>query len=66
MTFQVMYEAVIKKDSQFDGLFYTCVKTTGIFCRPVCTAKKPKKENIEFVDSIKSAISKGLQTLQNL
>lgn len=59
MTFQVMYEAVIKKDSQFDGLFYTCVKTTGIFCRPVCTARKPKKENIEFVDSIKSAINKG-------
>jgi len=36
-----MYQAIIEKDSQFEGVFFTAVKTTGIFCRPTCTARKP-------------------------
>jgi len=43
-----MYAAVVAKDAEFDGLFYLAVKTTGIFCRPVCPAKKPRPENVEY------------------
>jgi len=35
------------------------VKTTGIFCRPLCTARKPKKENVEFFETAKAAMSSG-------
>lgn len=54
-----MYQAVIEKDTQFEGVFFTAVKTTGIFCRPTCTARKPKMENVEFVFSAKEAFQKG-------
>ncbi len=43
-----LYRALLNKDSSFEGIFIVGVKTTGIFCRPTCTARKPKKENIEF------------------
>ena len=43
-----MYRAFVNRDSTYEGIFFVGVKTTGIFCRPTCTAKKPKKENIEF------------------
>ncbi|MCF0072746.1 methylated-DNA--[protein]-cysteine S-methyltransferase [Dyadobacter sp. CY261] len=54
-----MYQAIIEKDTQFEGVFFTAVKTTGIFCRPTCTARKPKMENVEFVFSVKDAFQKG-------
>lgn len=54
-----MYQAILDKDPAFEGVFFTCVKTTGIFCRPVCTARKPKPENVEFVDTAKAALGKG-------
>ena len=54
-----MYQAIIEKDSQFEGVFFTAVKTTGIFCRPTCTARKPRIENVEFVFSTKEAFQKG-------
>ncbi|MCI0707274.1 MAG: helix-turn-helix domain-containing protein, partial [Ignavibacteriae bacterium] len=59
LTAQRMYQAILDKDTSFEGIFYTCVKTTGIFCRPVCTARKPKPENVEFVRSTREAIAKG-------
>lgn len=43
-----MYRALTEKDASFDGVFIVGVKTTGIFCRPVCPARLPKLENIEF------------------
>jgi len=48
LNFEVMYKAILEKNKKFEGIFFTAVKTTGIFCRPSCTARKPKKENIEF------------------
>jgi AraC family transcriptional regulator, regulatory protein of adaptative response / methylated-DNA-[protein]-cysteine methyltransferase len=54
-----MYDALIKKDSQFEGLFYAAVKTTGIFCRATCTARKPKKENVEFFETTREALVNG-------
>jgi AraC family transcriptional regulator of adaptative response/methylated-DNA-[protein]-cysteine methyltransferase len=54
-----MYQAIIEKDSRFEGIFFTAVKTTGVFCRPTCTARKPKKENVEFFNSSLEAFKKG-------
>jgi len=54
-----MYNALLNKDSSFEGIFFVGVKSTGIFCRPTCTAKKPKKENVEFFPSIKEALQYG-------
>jgi AraC family transcriptional regulator of adaptative response/methylated-DNA-[protein]-cysteine methyltransferase len=54
-----MYRALVERDSTFEGTFFVGVKTTGIFCRPTCRAKKPKEENVEFFPSIKEALSYG-------
>lgn len=43
-----MLRAFLARDAAYDGLFWTGVRTTGIFCRPTCTARKPKPENVEF------------------
>jgi AraC family transcriptional regulator, regulatory protein of adaptative response / methylated-DNA-[protein]-cysteine methyltransferase len=59
LTESEMYNAMLNKDSSFEGSFIAAVKTTGIFCRPVCTARKPKKENVEFFNNTKEAILKG-------
>ncbi len=55
----IFYKALLEKDSSFEGSFIVGVKTTGIFCRPTCTARKPKRENVEFFPSTKEAILKG-------
>jgi AraC family transcriptional regulator of adaptative response/methylated-DNA-[protein]-cysteine methyltransferase len=54
-----MYNALLKKDSSFEGIFFVAVKTTGIFCRPTCTARKPKRENVEFFPTSREAIIHG-------
>lgn len=59
LTEEIMYRAIVEKDSSFEGLFYTAVKTTGIFCRPSCTARKPKLENVEFLKTTKECMLKG-------
>lgn len=55
------YTALIQKDKTYDGAFYVGVKTTGIFCRTVCTARKPKRENVDFYDTIQEAMSAGFR-----
>jgi AraC family transcriptional regulator, regulatory protein of adaptative response / methylated-DNA-[protein]-cysteine methyltransferase len=59
LTAEIMYKAILEKDTSFEGVFFTAVKTTGIFCRPSCTARKPKLENIEFLKTSKECILKG-------
>ncbi len=54
-----MYKALVERDSSFEGLFIVGVKTTGIFCRPTCSARKPKKENVEFFIDQNQAIAAG-------
>lgn len=54
-----MYKASLEKNPEFEGIFWMGVKTTGIFCRPTCTARKPKPENVEFFETTKEAIQKG-------
>ena len=43
-----MQLAFLNSDATYDGIFFTAVKTTGIFCRPSCAARKPLPENVEF------------------
>lgn len=43
----VYYNAMLARDHRFDGKFFVGVKTTGIYCRPICPAK-PKRKNVEF------------------
>jgi AraC family transcriptional regulator of adaptative response/methylated-DNA-[protein]-cysteine methyltransferase len=59
LTKEIMYAALLDKDARYNGQFYACVMTTGIFCRPTCTAKKPLKENVEFFRTTHEAISHG-------
>lgn len=56
-----MYEALVNKDSSFEGVFFAAVTTTGIFCRPTCTARKPKPENVRFFPTAKSALAYGFR-----
>lgn len=59
-----MYRALVERDQSFEGLFYACVRTTGIFCRPTCHARKPKPENVEFAPSIQEALHRGYRPCQ--
>jgi AraC family transcriptional regulator of adaptative response/methylated-DNA-[protein]-cysteine methyltransferase len=59
LTESEMYQALLNKDVSYEGSFIAAVKTTGIFCRPTCTARKPKKENVEFFNNTKEAILSG-------
>ena len=59
LTFQQKYRIILNKDTSYEGIFFTAVKTTGIFCRPSCSARKPKIENIEFFNTVSDAIQNG-------
>ncbi|MCX7077808.1 MAG: trifunctional transcriptional activator/DNA repair protein Ada/methylated-DNA--[protein]-cysteine S-methyltransferase [Pseudomonas sp.] len=54
-----MVRAMLERDTAYEGVFFTAVKTTGIFCRPTCTARKPKPENVEFFAHVDDALSAG-------
>ncbi len=54
-----LYQAIVVKDKDSEGKFYTAVKTTGIFCNPTCTAKIPKQDNIVFYKTTKDALLDG-------
>jgi AraC family transcriptional regulator of adaptative response/methylated-DNA-[protein]-cysteine methyltransferase len=53
------YEAVQRRDPALDGVFFVAVKTTGIYCRPVCRARTPLARNIVFYPSAASAERAG-------
>ncbi|MFT4094567.1 MAG: methylated-DNA--[protein]-cysteine S-methyltransferase [Niabella sp.] len=59
LTDDIMYNALLKKDASFEGQFFVAVKTTGIFCRPSCTARKPKRENVTFYFTAKECMLNG-------
>lgn len=42
------YRALVAHDARFDGAFFVGVKTTGVYCRPVCRARTPRRERCEF------------------
>lgn len=61
LTFQEKYDAYCRSDSLYEGVFITAVKTTGIFCRPTCNARNPKRENVTFFDTTQEAIQSGFR-----
>lgn len=54
----VFYQAMLARDYRFDGKFFVAVKTTGVYCRPICPAR-PKRENVEFFPSAVTAEKAG-------
>jgi AraC family transcriptional regulator of adaptative response/methylated-DNA-[protein]-cysteine methyltransferase len=54
-----MIAAYMARDAAYDGVFFTAVRTTGIFCRPTCPARKPRPENVEFFASARDALFSG-------
>ena len=53
---QTFYQAMIKNDSEYEGIFFVGVTTTGVFCRPTCPARKPKLVNCEFFRTAEEAL----------
>jgi AraC family transcriptional regulator, regulatory protein of adaptative response / methylated-DNA-[protein]-cysteine methyltransferase len=58
-TGDTMYRALSERDGSFDGVFFAAIRTTGIFCRPTCSAKKPLRENVEFYQTVRDALVAG-------
>ncbi len=56
---ETMYRALVNRDPSFEGIFFVGVRTTGIFCRPTCTAKKPARENVDFFATPNQALHDG-------
>nr|WP_312474039.1 Ada metal-binding domain-containing protein [Neobacillus sp.] len=61
LSFDEMWEKIINCDRTYDGLFFTAVKTTKIYCRPSCRSRKPKKINVEFYHDIKEVEKAGFR-----
>ncbi|RKX44743.1 MAG: XRE family transcriptional regulator [Verrucomicrobia bacterium] len=61
LSFQEKYDVIGTQDTCYEGVFITAVKTTGIFCRPSCRARKPKAENVVFYDTAQEAMQNGFR-----
>lgn len=57
----ICYRALLAHDRRFDGIFFTCVTSTGIYCRPVCPTHPPKRQNCYFVSSSIEAEKAGFR-----
>jgi AraC family transcriptional regulator, regulatory protein of adaptative response / DNA-3-methyladenine glycosylase II len=55
------YAAASSRDARFDGVFFTAVKTTGIYCRPSCPAITPKRANVVFYPTAAAAQQAGFR-----
>jgi len=56
------YNFIGSKETKYDSVFFTAVKTTGIYCLPSCSAKKPYRENVLFYETKKEAIKNGYRS----
>ena len=54
-----MLDAFQTRNASYDGVFFTGVRTTGIFCRPICAARKPKPQHVEFFATTRDALYSG-------
>ena len=59
LEFDRCYTAVQSRDRRFDGVFYTAVRTTGIYCRPSCPARTPAPANVTFHRTAAAAQTAG-------
>jgi AraC family transcriptional regulator, regulatory protein of adaptative response / DNA-3-methyladenine glycosylase II len=58
---EIYRRARLSRDPRFDGKFFIAVRTTRIFCRPVCPARSPKEENIDYYPSAAAALQAGFR-----
>lgn len=58
---EICYTALKSRDARFDGKFFTAVRTTGIYCRPICPAITPQKQNCTFYTSAAAAQEAGFR-----
>lgn len=58
---QACYRAVKLRDARFDGRFFTAVRTTGIYCRPICPARTPLSKNVTFFPTAAAAQEAGFR-----
>ncbi|RBA24464.1 DNA-3-methyladenine glycosylase 2 family protein [Herminiimonas fonticola] len=61
LTDESCYRALAAKDARFDGVFFTGVKTTGIYCRPVCSVKTPRASSCVFFSTAAAAEAAGFR-----
>lgn len=58
---RVCEQARLSRDARFDGLFFTAVTSTGIYCRPVCPAPTPRRENVTYYANAAAAEAAGFR-----
>src|ERR1700691_6329928 len=58
---EICYRALRSRDARFDGLIFVGVPSTGVYCRPVCSARSPKFENCRFFGSAAAAQEAGFR-----
>ena len=61
LDFAAQYEAFQRRDPTFDGVVFVAVKTTGVYCRPVCPARTPFARNVRFYPSAAAAERAGFR-----
>lgn len=61
MTQEEMWKAVTENDASYDGIFFYAVKSTGIYCRPSCKSKIPRRENVCFFNTSEQARDAGFR-----
>src|ERR1700752_4484292 len=55
------WAAIVRRDASADGTFYYSVRTTGVYCRPSCAARRAKPENVEFHSTCRDAERAGFR-----
>lgn len=60
-TDEARWEALVQRDQNADGAFVYGVVTTGVYCRPCCPSRRPKRENVRFFDTADAAEQAGLR-----
>ncbi|MBL8161636.1 MAG: bifunctional DNA-binding transcriptional regulator/O6-methylguanine-DNA methyltransferase Ada [Anaerolineae bacterium] len=61
MTDDARWAALTARDKGCDGLFVVAVQTTGVYCRPSCSARQPRRENVTFYDNAQAASAAGFR-----
>ncbi|HMN71376.1 MAG TPA: Ada metal-binding domain-containing protein [Rhodoblastus sp.] len=61
LDFEAQYEALRRRDAALDGAFFVGVKTTGVYCRPICPARTPLPANVRFYRSAAAAENAGFR-----
>ena len=61
MDFEQRYRVMETRDDRYAGEFFAAVSSTGIYCRPGCPARMPKRENVSFYPTAAAARSNGFR-----